>query len=181
VAGFRGGPEPRSEPTIRFRLQSPSNLDSVSEYQVRPVASADITEMRAALLWGTDAAETDPSWAADQPSDTLHVGGYRDGRLVGFASIARSRAPGRPEPNAWRILGIGVEHGHRGYGLGGMLMHRCLDHAAARGARLVWCRIPAGAFGFFEHLGFRRHDQPFEAAGTGPHYLMMAAFGPRQL
>jgi len=148
----------------------------VSEYQVRPVASADVAEMRAALLWGAGEADDDPPWLAEEDLDILHVGGYRDGRLAGFATIARRRAPGVPEPNSWRILGIGVEHGHRGYGLGAMLAHRCLDHAAARGARLVWCKTPAAAYGFFEHLGFRRRGQPFEAPGAGPHYVMMAEF-----
>lgn len=150
----------------------------MSEYQVRPVAAADIVGLTEALMRATD-ARRDAAWGDESPGDTLHVGGYRDHKLVGFATIERQRAPESEEPQAWRIRGIGVEHGHRGYGLGGLLLHRCLDHATARGARLVWCRIPAGAYGFFEHVGFRRRGQPFELPGGGPHYLVVAEFAPR--
>jgi predicted N-acetyltransferase YhbS len=147
----------------------------VSEFEIRPVEATEIRELRAALL--RSVKETvEGGWTGDEAADTLHVGGYRDGTLVGFATIVRHRVPGDGEPEAWRIRGIAVDHGHRGYGLGGSMLRRCLEHAAARGGHLVWCRIPAGAFGFFHHFGFRRRGEPFELPGGGPHYLMVAVF-----
>ena len=141
----------------------------MSEFQIRPVEAADIEPLRAALLRG----EEEPG-EGSRPVESFHVGGYREESLVGFASIVRHRIPGSRDPSAWEIRGIAVDYGHRGYGLGGLLLRRCLDHAAARGARVVWCRIPAGAYGFFERFGFSRHGDPFEVAGRGPHYTVTA-------
>ena len=147
----------------------------MSEFAVRPVPGDDIVDLRLALLRGL-ASGDDGFWSGDDQRDTLHVGGYRDGALVGFATIVRQRAPGITEPNAWQITEIAVDHGHRGYGLGGQMLRRCLEHAAARNARIAWCRIPAGAYGFFQHFGFQRRGQPFEDPAGGPRYLMAAAF-----
>ncbi len=147
----------------------------MSEFAVRPVLAEETRGLRSALLRGL-ADDEDAVWSAGEARDTLCVGGYRDGALVGFATIVRQRVPGIPEANAWRIREIAVDHGHRGFGLGGQMMRRCLEHAAARNARLAWCRVPAKAFGFFQHLGFQRSGDPFEHPGGGPHYLMVARF-----
>jgi GNAT superfamily N-acetyltransferase len=139
----------------------------MSEFEVRPITSEAAGPLRAALL------RDDEGWG-ETTSEALHLGGFRNGRLVGFASVAPQRAPDDPGPGAWRLRGIAVDHGHRGYGLGGLMLRRCLGHATARGARIVWSRIPATVFGFFEHHGFERVGDPYEDAAGLPHYLVTA-------
>jgi len=150
----------------------------MSEFSIRPVRVEDVRDLEEALLRET--AEThDNPWSGEPDPDALHLGGYRDGVLVGCATILRQRIPGSAEQHAWRIKGVAIEHGHRGFGLGGMMMRRLLEHAGARGARIAWCRVPAGAYGFFEHLGFRRAGDPFEDPSGGPQYMMAARFASR--
>ena len=96
-----------------------------------------------------------------------------------MASLVRERLPASADDRAWRVLGLAIDHGHRGRGLGGMLLERCLDHAGASQARLVWGTVPAAAAGFFRRFGFRPHGQPFETAEGGPQYLMVAEFKTR--
>lgn len=140
----------------------------MSEFEVRPITLEAAGPLRTALLRDEDETRDERSAGA------LHLGGFRNGRLVGFASIAPQRAPGDPGPGAWRLRAIAVDHGHRGYGLGGLMLRRCLGHATAQGARIVWSRIPASAYGFFEHHGFERSGDPFEGPGRLPHYLVVA-------
>jgi predicted GNAT family N-acyltransferase len=71
---------------------------------------------------------------------------------------------------------MAVDHGHRGYGLGGLMLRRCLEHAAQHAGRMVWCSARAEVYGFFERHGFGRRGDPFELPGIGPHYLMVAPF-----
>lgn len=141
------------------------------EFEIRGIAVEDTYELRRALLRPHQQA-AQMAWPGDDEGDSLHVGGLRNGRLVGIATVHRQRLPGSADPEAWRLRGIGVEHGQRGLGLGGQLLHRCLEHAREQGARVVWCNAHAGAFGFFEHHGFRRRGDPFELADIGPQYVM---------
>jgi GNAT superfamily N-acetyltransferase len=143
----------------------------MSEFEVRPIKAQAAGPLRSALLRAEEADD------AGGVSGALHLGGYRNGRLVGFASVAPQRAPGDAGPGAWRLRAIAVDHGHRGYGLGGLLLRRCLGHAAAQGARLVWSRVPAAVYGFFEHHGFERSGDPFEGPDRLPHYLVVAGTG----
>jgi GNAT superfamily N-acetyltransferase len=142
----------------------------MSEFEVRPITADATRPLRAALLRGEDEERSETAGGAE----ALHLGGFRNGRLVGFASVAPQRAPGDPGPAAWRIRAIAVDHGHRGYGLGGLMLRRCIGHAADRGARIVWSRIPATVYGFFERHGFERSGDPYEDAGRLPHYLVVA-------
>ena len=89
------------------------------------------------------------TWPGDEHPDTLHIGGYRRDNLVGIGTIIRQPMPGSAETEAWRVRGVAVDHGHRGYGLGAMLLHRLIEHAGVnRGGR--WCgpmprRPPTGS------------------------------------
>src|SRR5215210_7918210 len=69
--------------------------------------------------------------------DALHFGAYVDGSLVAVASIAREDPPmdlaGRVGSDraidAWRIRGMATLPEHRGAGLSGELLERCITHA----------------------------------------------------
>ena len=148
----------------------------MSEFDIRALESGDTYELRRALLRPHQKIQ-EMTWPADEHPDTLHVGGYHRDRLIGIGTIHRQAMPGSVEPEAWRVRGIAVEHGHRGYGLGQMLLHRCLEHAASNGARVVWANARIGAFEFFEHHGFRRRGEPFELPEIGPHYVVYAEIG----
>jgi GNAT superfamily N-acetyltransferase len=148
----------------------------MSEFEIRRIAAEDTYELRRALL-RPHQSEAEMAWPGDDDPESLHTGGFRHERLVGIATIHRQRMPGSVEPMAWRIRGLAVDHGQRGLGLGGMLLHRVLDHALAEGGRVVWCNAHVGAFGFFEHHGFRRRGDPFELPEAGPQYVMYTTLG----
>jgi predicted N-acetyltransferase YhbS len=112
----------------------------------------------------------------EPPSGAAHVAAFRQEVVVAAASIHPEGRPG-DDPGAWRLGAIAVEHGQRGRGLGGALLERCLETAGALHGGSAWCRVPAGAFGFFSRYGFRRVGDP--AIGpAGPEYVMAAAIRP---
>jgi len=147
----------------------------MADYEVRAVPAHEVYPLRRALLHTSD-PEANAEYLDDDHRDALHVGGFRSRRLVGVASITPARMPGEPEPGAWRLAGVAVDHGHRGYGLGAQLVDRCLEHAAASRARLVWAIVPAGTYGFFADRGLGRVGEPLVGDGGAPQYRVMARF-----
>ena len=95
----------------------------MAEFEVRAVEADEVRELRRALLRPHQKVE-ELVYAGDDHPDALHVGGFRHGQMVGIASITPRPMPGHPERAAWQVRGMAVDHGHRGYGLGGRLLRR---------------------------------------------------------
>ena len=144
----------------------------MSEFEVRPVTVAELRPLRRALLRPHQEVE-DLVYRGDDDPRSLHVGGFRNGHLVGIASIFPRPMPGHAEIDAWQVRGMAVEHGLRGYGLGGLMLERCIEHAAVQGGRLVWCNARSGSHGFYRRYGFIVDGDPFELPDIGPHHRML--------
>ncbi len=143
----------------------------MGEFEIQAVDVEQIRPLRQALLRPHQSAD-ELIYPGDDAPSALHLGAFRNGRLVGIASVFPRPLPGRPGPDVWQLRGMAVEYGHRGYGLGGLLLDRCLAHARAEGARVVWCNARAGSLGFYKRFGFQREGDPFELPDIGPHYRM---------
>lgn len=147
----------------------------MSEYEIRTIDAGSAIDLRTALLRG----EVGPSGpeAADRSEGALHVGGFRGETLLGVASLHPQAMPGSHQVGAWRLRAVAVEHGHRGRGLGALLVERCAEHVALQDAAVLWCYTPAGSFGFFERQGFARHGDPIDL-DKAPFYLAYAEVAP---
>lgn len=144
-------------------------------YEIRTVDFETIAGLRSALL---DPSGSGHAGAGDEHPAARHVGAFHGGTLIGVASVHPQGMPGGYTTDAWRLTGVAVDHGHRGAGHGLALVERCLEHAAESGAKAIWCLAPAGAFGFFERLGFGRSGDPVDEPDRGPHYLLYQQVKP---
>ncbi|MFH1104463.1 MAG: GNAT family N-acetyltransferase, partial [Actinomycetota bacterium] len=150
---------------------------TVSDYEIQKIEAAEARPLRRALLHPSlPAAAVD--YEADTHPSAMHVGAFKDGVLVGIASVHPQPMPSATRTGAWRIRDVAVEHGHRGRGVGAWMLERCLEHASATGGRVAWCAARVGAYGFFERLGFRRAGPPIDDPQDGPQYLMYVDLGP---
>lgn len=112
-------------------------------------------------------------YPGDEDADTLHLGLYTLGRLVGVASLYREPPPDALKATtAWRLRGMAVEHTLQGKGHGAALLRACLEHAEHQGGSQVWCNARTTASGFYRSLGFAQKGDEFELPGIGPHHLM---------
>ena len=113
----------------------------------------------------------------DDDTDALHLGAYVDGALVAIASVTREPAPPvlRASGDAWRIRGMATLTEHRGGGVGGELLERCVDHARSNGATLVWLNGRTPARAFYQRHGFAVTGDVFEPPNLGPHLLFSRA------
>jgi GNAT superfamily N-acetyltransferase len=143
----------------------------MSEFDVRPITAGETYELRRALLRPHQRVH-EMTWPNDEDTRTLHLGGFRGDRLVGIGTLHHQPMPGSTEYEAWRIRGLAVDHGHRGYGLGAQLLFHLIEHATIGAGKVVWANATAASFGFFEHHGFARRGDPFELPEIGPHYVV---------
>ncbi len=151
----------------------------MSDFEVRPVAVQAVRPLRQALLRPHQGI-AELAYLGDDHPAALHVGGFRRSRLVGIASILPDLEVTPTSGSVWRLRGMAVDHGYRGRGLGALLLHRCLAHAAAGGRSLVWCNARMAALGFYQHFGFDRQGAVFHIDGIGTHCRMILNVPPAE-
>lgn len=76
------------------------------------------------------------------------------------------------EPGDWRVRGMATVPGARGRGAGSAILQALVQHAAAHGARRVWCNARKRARSLYERAGFEVTSEEFEPPRIGPHYRM---------
>ena len=121
--------------------------------------------------------ESEVIYPGDDAEETLHLGAFVDGELVGIATFLGESCPARPGASAWRLRGMATVPEHRDRGIGGALLDAGLDRAGLAGATVVWCNGRALARRFYERHGFEAIGDVFDIPHTGAHYLFVCDVG----
>ncbi len=150
----------------------------MSDYDFEVIAAAETRPLRRALLHPGLAPE-----AVDYPGDThpavCHLGSLKDGVLVGIGTIHPQPIPAGGIPTAaWRVRDLAVEHGHRGRGIGALLLERLLEHASDHEGVVAWGAVRTTAAGFFTRCGFSAIDTPWSDPNEGDQQLMHSPIRP---
>jgi GNAT superfamily N-acetyltransferase len=140
------------------------DIRTISAPQARPIRG-DV------LKRGLPASEV--IYPGDDADDTLHLGAFVDGELVGIATFLGEACPVRPGARAWRLRGMATVPKHRDRGIGGALLEAGLDRVSRAGATVVWCNGRALARRFYERHGFEAVGNVFDIPHTGPHFLFV--------
>jgi ribosomal protein S18 acetylase RimI-like enzyme len=114
----------------------------------------------------------------DNAPDTLHLGAYADGEIVGIASLYHNPPPGESDLTAWQLRGMAVAPEVQRQGYGKALAEKCIEEVAARGGRILWCNARTPAVEFYRTLGFEVQGEEFHIPNVGPHFHMWRSIGP---
>jgi len=136
---------------------------------VQTISAAATRNLRGAILRPGQPPER-LVYADDEAPETLHVGAFHEGALVGIASVARSRCPQAEFPAPWQLRGMATTPEVRGLGYGRALIAACLAHVKAHGGQTLWCNGRTPVAGFYQALGFASVGEEFVTA-TGPHFV----------
>jgi ribosomal protein S18 acetylase RimI-like enzyme len=142
---------------------------------LRPVSAAETRPLRHRILRPHQRVE-DVALPHDEDVDTLHLGAFVDGVMIGTATVHREALPGTTDPNAWRLRGMATEPDARRRGCGSKLVAGCVEHAKKHGGSRMWCTARETAKGFYDALGFATIGDPFDIPDVGPHYVMELTF-----
>jgi len=142
----------------------------MAPYTIRPVELAQTRELRQAVL---RPHQTLADLAAHEPTDAFAVGAFDADALVAVGLIGPDGGPGE-----WRIRGMATAPAVRGRGAGTAVLEALLRHAAAAGARRVWCNARTPARTLYERAGLHVVSDEFELPMIGPHLVMELRMGP---
>lgn len=137
--------------------------------EIRPITAAETRPLRQAILRPHQSLD-ELVYTGDDDPETLHVGAFCDGRLVGIATVLQNLCPRAAFSEPWQLEGMATRPEVRGMGYGRAIVTRCLAHAAAHGGKTLWCNGRTSAAGFYRATGFRPVGEEFVTA-TGPHYV----------
>jgi GNAT superfamily N-acetyltransferase len=138
---------------------------------IRRISAAETRDLRQAILRPHQRPE-ELVFPGDEDPDSLHVGAFSGGELIGVASIMRSVMSGRALCEAWQLRGMAIRPEHRRRGYGAALVRACVDYVAGKGGQILWCRGRTPAVPFYRALGFETEGEEFEIPVSGPHYVM---------
>jgi GNAT superfamily N-acetyltransferase len=149
----------------------------MSDYEFTPIEAAEVRPLRRALLHPELPLDAVMS-LSDTHHAARHLGAFKDGVLVAIGTIHPQPMPAGVPSGAWRIRDVAVEHGHRGKGLGALLVERLLEHASDNQGIVAWATVRKTAAGFAERCGFEKIDAPFVDPQEGEQYMMHAPIKP---
>jgi GNAT superfamily N-acetyltransferase len=111
----------------------------------------------------------------DELTGGVHLGAVADdGTVLGTCFIYPDPCPWLPErAAAWHLRQMATADGYRGQGIGGAVLDAAVEHAARRGAELLWCSAREPAVPFYRGHGFATHSTVFtDVRHPIPHQYM---------
>jgi GNAT superfamily N-acetyltransferase len=112
----------------------------------------------------------------DTPASTTFAARGPGGEVLATGVVSRRPPPWPDEGGpSWQVRAMAVADGHRGEGLGRLVLDTMLAHVAGAGGGLVWCNARTAARAFYERAGFAVVGDPFELPHIGPHQVMSRA------
>lgn len=115
----------------------------------------------------------------DELPDAVHLGAVVGDAVLSTCFVYLEPCPWRPELEpAWHLRQMATAPEARGRGLGGAVLAAALEHAAARGGRVLWCNVREPAVGFYRRYGLRAHGEVFtDERHPAPHLRMWRELG----
>jgi ribosomal protein S18 acetylase RimI-like enzyme len=108
----------------------------------------------------------------DEDADTLHLGIFFSGELVGIVSLMRASVPFIKDGQQYQIRGMATSGMHQGKGFGKRLLKEAENRLKAMGVEVAWCNARVVALDFYLKMGYAIHGTIFELPEIGPHYRM---------
>ena len=143
-------------------------------HTVEKISAADTLSIRQQVLR--------PNWTieqchfeGDQDETTFHIGAFKDGVLIGIATMMRDSSAelAAIATDQYRLRGMAVLPEYRDQGIGRSILDECIQEVRLRKCRLFWCNARIKAARFYTAAGFSKTSETtFDIPGAGLHFLM---------
>ena len=109
----------------------------------------------------------------DDDDVSFHLGAFEDSKLVSVASFFYDRNTMFKEEHQYQLRGMATLPEYQGRGLSSELLNMAFPIIKQNFCTLLWCNARTSAIGYYEKVGFQKHDENvFEIEGIGSHVLM---------
>lgn len=153
-------------------------MDGMSEstYHVSRVLPKETWPLRSAVLWPEKQPDATCSLPVDEEPGVFHLGVISEGIVVGIGTFMPQNHPDLPGSVGHRLRAMATHPGHRGRGVGCMLIRHAEAQLREAGFGGVWADARKVALGFYASLGWEVTGPFYEVPKRGPHRLVWSQF-----
>lgn len=143
-------------------------------HTVEKISAADTFAIRQQVLrpnWTVEQCQ----FEGDQDETTFHIGGVKEGVLVGIATMMRDSSAelAAVGTDQYRLRGMAVLPEYRDQRIGRSILDECIQEVRLREGNLFWCNARIKAARFYTAAGFSKASETtFDIPGAGLHFLM---------
>ena len=139
--------------------------------KVRQISASDTRLIRSQMLRpGRDISTC--IFNDDEREQTLHLGAFKEKKLVSIASFYFNTNQSFDTPNQYQLRGMATLPEFQKQGLSRELLKFGFPLIQRNLCHLVWCNARISATGFYETVGFKPVGDTFDIPDVGPHQLM---------
>jgi RimJ/RimL family protein N-acetyltransferase/predicted GNAT family N-acyltransferase len=138
---------------------------------VRKISTADTLMIRQSVLRQGKPIES-CFFDGDNRKNTLHLGLYYYGDLIGIATFMENNHPDFDELTQYQLRGMAILHQFQGKRLGNVLLEEGIKKLKTRNVNLLWCNAREIATNFYLKFDFKIYGKSFEIKGIGKHFTM---------
>lgn len=139
--------------------------------EIKKIPAEQTFQLRHQVLRPMHTAE-EMAFPQDQDPTAVHFGAFKEGKLVGIATISQEPKANIKDSVTWRLRGMAIAPECQGQGIGAKMVSECLSHVKDNKGALLWCNARKTAQQFYEKLGFKTTSEEFQIAPVGPHFVM---------
>ena len=138
--------------------------------EIKQISASDTYPIRKAELRKN--VSLSHKMSGDEDSDTLHLGLFKDGELVGIASFMSASHPAFKEKTQYQLRGMATTAKTQGRGFGRMLLEQGEIRLREKGVEIVWCNARVIALDFYRKMNYVVQGSEFDIPEIGPHMRM---------
>jgi ribosomal protein S18 acetylase RimI-like enzyme len=111
-------------------------------------------------------------FTGDDLKNTMHLGLFSNEKLIGVASLLKSKHDFILENSQYQLRGMAILKEFQKKGLGQLLLEHAESELKKLQIKILWCNARETASNFYKKCGFHVIGQPFNIASVGMHYVM---------
>jgi RimJ/RimL family protein N-acetyltransferase/predicted GNAT family N-acyltransferase len=138
---------------------------------VRKISTEDTLMIRQSVLRQGKPIES-CFFDGDNRKNSLHLGLYYYGDLIGIATFMENNHPDFDELTQYQLRGMAILHQFQGKRLGNVLLEEGIKKLKKRKVNLLWCNAREIATNFYLKFDFKIYGKSFEIKGIGKHFTM---------
>lgn len=109
----------------------------------------------------------------DDDAATQHWGAWKNGQLIGVASVYAVPRPDAPNEREYQLRGMAILPEHQGKSIGKWLLTALENTLKSNGVERIWCNARTTAVPFYRRHGYASEGNEFEIPEVGPHWRMV--------
>ncbi|MED1203870.1 GNAT family N-acetyltransferase [Heyndrickxia acidicola] len=144
-------------------------------FELKKIYLSEAILLRQKVILPNSALE-ECKYAGDESKETIHVGAYAKGVLVGVASFYKEYNSKLKGKKMYRLKGLAIDPDHRNELRGQTLILFGENLLAQNEMDTLWCKTRASNLPYYQHLGFHETGETFNHKVKGLQVLMVKHF-----